>query len=62
LFILSSISEFKCKGYPWFATGAEAVTTRILLLNMLSVLEVHGFKLYASLDQNTGVSLTRLRR
>jgi len=46
--------EFKCRGYPWFAAGSEAVSTRVLLLSMLSVLESQGFKLYASLDQNTG--------
>ena len=53
-------SEFKCRGYPWFAEGAEAVSTRVMLLNMLRVLEVHGFRLYASIDQNTGVRISFL--
>jgi len=59
LYILNNsdaISEFKCKGYPWFAMGSEAVSTRLLILNMLSILEAHGFKLYISLDQSRGVS------
>ena len=59
LYILDSsdaISEFKCKGFPWRAIGSEVISTRFLLLSMLSVLEVHGFKLYISLDQSTGVS------
>jgi hypothetical protein len=48
--------EFKLRGYPWFATGGEAVVARVLLLSMLEILEAHGFSLYASFDQNTGVS------
>jgi hypothetical protein len=46
--------EFKCRGYPWFAQGSEAVSTRIMLLYMLQILETQGFRLYASIDQNTG--------
>ncbi|KAL0953144.1 hypothetical protein HGRIS_004412 [Hohenbuehelia grisea] len=46
--------EFKCKGYPWMAHGSEAVSTRILLLRMLEILEHNNYSLYASIDQNTG--------
>ncbi|KIM86167.1 hypothetical protein PILCRDRAFT_776389 [Piloderma croceum F 1598] len=45
-----AISEFKCNGYPWFVWDSEAVSIRVLLLSMFYVLEVHGFKLYISLD------------
>jgi hypothetical protein len=46
--------EFKIKGYPWNASGSEAVTTRTMLLSVLECLESHGFTLYTSFDQNTG--------
>jgi hypothetical protein len=49
--------QFKLHSYPWCAEGAEAVSTRILLLNILQTLETHGFRIYASIDQSSGVCL-----
>jgi len=46
--------EFKLRGYPWFANGAETVSTRMLILNMMSILESNGFILYGSIDHSTG--------
>jgi hypothetical protein len=49
-------SEFKCRGYPWFAVGEEATSTFVLLLNLKQLLEDRGFKVYASLDFESEVS------
>ncbi len=46
--------EFKLNGYPWWATGEETMSTRMLLMKMLECLESFGWSLYASVDQNTG--------
>lgn len=35
--------------------GGETVATRSLIMNILQTLETHGFRIYASIDQNTGV-------
>ncbi len=45
--------EFKLNGYPWKAAGEETMSTKLLLLRMLEILERHGWSLYASVDQNT---------
>ncbi|KAH6704081.1 hypothetical protein BKA61DRAFT_182218 [Leptodontidium sp. MPI-SDFR-AT-0119] len=45
--------EFKINGYPWWATGEETMSTRLLLMRMLECLEGFGWSLYASIDQNT---------
>jgi len=42
--------QFKCHGSPWEPTGAQLVTTRLLLLALLEVLELHRFRLYAAFD------------
>ncbi|TAQ86119.1 hypothetical protein B7494_g5551 [Chlorociboria aeruginascens] len=44
--------EFKINGYPWIATGEATMSTRLLLLRMLEVLETKGWSLYASIDQS----------
>ncbi|KAF4626030.1 hypothetical protein G7Y89_g12131 [Cudoniella acicularis] len=46
--------EFKIYGRPWFPTGEETMSTRLLLLKMLEVLENRGWSLYASVDQSNG--------
>lgn len=46
--------EFKLHGWPWRPQGEEAMTTRLLLLRMLETLEVSGWSLYATVDQNNG--------
>ncbi|KAK2590596.1 hypothetical protein QQS21_011719 [Conoideocrella luteorostrata] len=46
--------EFKLHGYPWAATGEETMTTRLLILRLVELLELHGWSLYASIDQNNG--------
>jgi len=48
--------EFKCRGYPWDGKGEETISTRLLLLRMLGVLENQGWTLYASVDQNVTTS------
>lgn len=46
--------EFKLYGYPWSATGEETMRTRMLILKLVELLELHGWSLYASIDQNSG--------
>jgi hypothetical protein len=46
--------EFKINGWPWRPQGEETMTTRLLLLRMLETLEVGGWSLYATVDQNNG--------
>lgn len=48
--------EFKLYGYPWAATGEETMKTRVLILKLVELLELHGWSLYASIDQNSGPS------
>lgn len=48
--------EFKLFGYPWRASGEETMTTRVLILKLVELLEQHGWSLYASIDQNSGPS------
>jgi hypothetical protein len=55
-FCMTFHSEFKCRGYPWFAIGEEATSTLVLLLNLKQLLEDRGFKVYASLDFESEVS------
>lgn len=43
--------EVKFHGRPWYASGTEAVTSRVILLQLLEVLESFGYSLYASIDQ-----------
>jgi len=46
--------EIKLFGSPWLPHGEEAVTTRVIALTLLEVLEKHGYSLYASIDQDNG--------
>ena len=46
--------EIKFVGYPWRASGEETVVARVLVLQLLDCLEIHGFSLYASIDQDRG--------
>lgn len=46
--------EIKFHGTPWLASGKETVTARLLVVMLLEVLELHGFSLYASIDQDNG--------
>ncbi|KAK2609336.1 hypothetical protein QQS21_002117 [Conoideocrella luteorostrata] len=46
--------EFKIHGYPWAAMGEETMQTRLLIIKLMEVLEVHGWRVYASIDQNSG--------
>ncbi|THU83099.1 hypothetical protein K435DRAFT_724898 [Dendrothele bispora CBS 962.96] len=49
--------EIKFRGYPWYTSkGSEVIGTRMMLLQMLEVLENNGFTLYLSIDQSTGAS------
>jgi hypothetical protein len=46
--------EFKMVGYPWLASyGAGTMTARMIVLMLLSVLEAHGWTVYASVDQKS---------
>jgi hypothetical protein len=42
------------KGSPWSPDGGASMTTRALLLKLISALERHGFTVYASIDQKNG--------
>ena len=46
--------EFKIYGNPWYASGEETMSTRLLVLRLLETLERQGWSLYASIDQNQG--------
>jgi hypothetical protein len=46
--------EIKLAGQPWYPSGEEAVTTRIIALTLMDVLEKYGFSLYAAIDQDIG--------
>ncbi|KAF5360256.1 hypothetical protein D9758_009176 [Tetrapyrgos nigripes] len=45
--------ELKFQGYPWHYSNRESsISARVLLLQLLEVLEQNGFTLYVSVDQN----------
>jgi hypothetical protein len=46
--------EFKLNGTPWYASGEDTMATRLLILKMVETMEMNGWSLYASIDQNTG--------
>lgn len=46
--------EFKLIGNPWWSVGDEAISVRILLLNMLDVLSAYGWEVHTSLDMTAG--------
>jgi hypothetical protein len=41
--------KFHCQ--PWQATGEGTVTSRLLLLSLLAILEKFGYSMYASINQ-----------
>lgn len=43
--------EIKFHGRPWHASETEAITGRVILLQLLETLESFGYSLYASIDQ-----------
>ncbi|KAI1344815.1 hypothetical protein F5Y15DRAFT_363703 [Xylariaceae sp. FL0016] len=47
----SGAHEFKLNGYPWAATGMDTMHARVLVLDMLGVMDAHGWTVYASVDQ-----------
>ena len=48
--------ELKLFGYPWAASGEATMHSRVLILKLVELLEMHGWSLYASIDQNNGPS------
>jgi hypothetical protein len=46
--------EIKLSGSPWWPSGEETVTTRIIAITLLEVLEKQGYSLYATIDQDNG--------
>jgi hypothetical protein len=48
--------EFKLNGWPFKSSGSETMAPRLLLLRMLETLEMGGWSLYATIDQNNGRS------
>ncbi|EJD43710.1 hypothetical protein AURDEDRAFT_114519 [Auricularia subglabra TFB-10046 SS5] len=46
--------QFKMHGFPWYADGAETVSIRIVLLNILDTLAAAGWEFHASVDLSMG--------
>ncbi|KAF9170130.1 hypothetical protein BGX21_002209 [Mortierella sp. AD011] len=46
--------EFKLNGNPFWADGFEAVTSRVMLSQILAALRAQGYKLYSSVDISSG--------
>ncbi|CAJ2502280.1 Uu.00g096740.m01.CDS01 [Anthostomella pinea] len=43
--------ELKMRGWPWRASGEETMLARQMVLDMLSLLDEHGWSVYACVDQ-----------
>ena len=52
----SVVFSFSSLTLSYLLGGGEAVTARIYLLGFLEILENNGYSVYASVDQNMGVS------
>ncbi|KAF0695379.1 Aste57867_13813 [Aphanomyces stellatus] len=50
----ANCTEFKLQGYPWSSDSNAIVSARIFVLNLLSVLEANGWRMYASIDMSAG--------
>lgn len=50
-FRLPEVYELKLRGCPWYPSGSESMYGRELLLDLITVMERHGFTVYASIDQ-----------
>lgn len=48
--------QFNLMGYPWRAHGEDTMRARLLILQMVELLETHGWSLYASIDQKSSTS------
>ena len=46
--------ELTLNGWLWSPAGEATVTTRLILLKVLEVLETHGYTLYCSIDTDAG--------
>lgn len=55
---LPGVYEFKIRGNPWYPSGAESMYGRAILLDLITVMEKHGFTVYASIDQKSTSSDT----
>ncbi|KAF0695380.1 Aste57867_13814 [Aphanomyces stellatus] len=47
-------TEFKLHGYPWSGQSTDAVHSRYFVMNLLSLLEANGWRMYASIDMSSG--------
>lgn len=45
------VYQLTLRGHPWSADGTATMEARQILLSLLQVLELHGFTVYASIDQ-----------
>jgi len=45
--------QFKLQGDPWISEGSETITTRALVMNILQTIELHGFRMYATVNQSS---------
>lgn len=50
-------TQWKLKGTPWKASRGETVTSRVLVLDLISLLDHHGWQVYASIDQSVRTAL-----
>jgi len=48
--------EFKLHGYPWNAMGGETMRVRQMLLELMGILNQHGWTVYGSIDQKAQVA------
>lgn len=46
--------QFKMHGFPWYSDGADTVSIRIVLLNILEALAAAGWEFHASIDISLG--------
>lgn len=48
--------EFKLQGYPWASMGGETMRMRGMLLQLMNILNQHGWTVYGSIDQKAQVA------
>jgi hypothetical protein len=52
--IQNADDTFLLSRYPWWASGEEAISVRLLLMNMLDSMHALGWELHASVDITAG--------
>jgi hypothetical protein len=46
------VYDIKLTGYPWTAVGTSTMRARLILLKVIEALALHGFAVYASVEQD----------